>query len=118
MKKKILLIDDDDMTTELYFTILQSDSRSVEIAKTFIEGKQRLKNDDYDLLIVDINLPDGNGIDLILPYKNKSNNDNVLVFSGQELDCNSLREKTGTALQCLSKRTPVTTVVEMVDKLI
>lgn len=63
MEKAILLIED---SKEIYQMINQSLSRMAEIfwAPTLKEGRSILKDNTIDLLLLDLELPDGNGIEL------------------------------------------------------
>ena len=61
---KILLVEDDPSLGSMLKTSLEFDSYSVEWAQNIGDGKVLLAKQMFDLLILDLNLPDGSGIDL------------------------------------------------------
>ena len=64
MNKILLLEDDVSLTDGLVYT-LKKNEFDVEVARTVCEAKQYLsKLDRYDLLILDVTLPDGTGFDV------------------------------------------------------
>lgn len=62
---RILYIEDDFMTALLIQEWLQHEGYAVDWANTADEGKQRLKNQHYDVLIVDYLLPEMTGLELL-----------------------------------------------------
>ena len=61
MKKKILMVNDDPHISELLLKGLRAEGHGVVIATTGQEGIRRFYADQYDLLILDVNLPDTSG---------------------------------------------------------
>ncbi|MCK5295474.1 MAG: response regulator, partial [Alphaproteobacteria bacterium] len=84
-KAKILYVEDDLSLTEVV-TLLLSDVANVHIAATFEEAKAKLSLISYDLVLLDILLPDGSGINLF-PYLQKENKQTpIVIFSSMEDD--------------------------------
>lgn len=69
--KKILLIEDNHEISLQIKTYLEKCDYEVDISRTYLDALIKI-NVDYDLAIVDINLPDGNGQDLISELKNRN----------------------------------------------
>ncbi len=65
MKKNIIVVDDDATTRLLLQTHLSKLGYSVQCEKDAAGLKKTLENMDFDVLLLDIYLPDGNGIELI-----------------------------------------------------
>jgi DNA-binding response OmpR family regulator len=62
---KILIVEDEADLLEQLQKRLRSDGYQVECAATYTSARDKLFDYDYALLIADINLPDGTGLDLI-----------------------------------------------------
>ena len=56
---KILLIEDDKNISNTISYYLQSEGFEIYTAKTVKEGIEKIENNNYDLMLLDINLPDG-----------------------------------------------------------
>ncbi len=64
-KKTILMVDDARFFRELMLDLLADSGANLKTADNAEEALQVLQQEVIDLLIVDINLPDKNGLDLI-----------------------------------------------------
>jgi DNA-binding response OmpR family regulator len=69
-KTKILLLEDDELASELIYNFLTDYDFDVFPVFTATDGIAQIKNQDYDLLILDINLPDFNGFEVLKSLKN------------------------------------------------
>ena len=65
-KKTILLIDDDEFVREACCELLHISGYSVDSARNGFEAIQKLEGATYDLIVVDINMPQIDGIDFYL----------------------------------------------------
>ena len=65
----ILIIEDDHALAEGLTRALSTDRIQAENCPTLQEAKKRLSKQHYDLVILDINLPDGNGFDFLKVIK-------------------------------------------------
>ena len=63
--QKILLIEDDRTLGSGIRLALQNTSLQITLCYTLTEGRIVLDRESFDLLILDINLPDGSGLDLL-----------------------------------------------------
>ena len=61
---RLLLIDDDARLTAMVGDYLRGAGFAVETAHTLAEGRERLQHGAYDALLLDLMLPDGDGLDL------------------------------------------------------
>ncbi len=67
---KILIVEDSEFVNKAVFESLNSkDIYSVEQAFDFAEASQKLNDDTYDFIILDLNLPDAYGEDLVTDIK-------------------------------------------------
>ena len=63
--QKILLIEDDITLGSGIRLALQNPTLQITLCHTLAEGRHLLDEENFDLLILDINLPDGRGLDLL-----------------------------------------------------
>ena len=62
--KHIFFVEDDlSLISGLSFAI-KKQGYEVDIARTYLEAEAKWINDKYDLVILDVSLPDGSGYDL------------------------------------------------------
>jgi len=67
---KILIVEDDDTASYLMKSFLEDCDFSVDTVSTITDGIAYLKNNNYDLLLLDLNLPDFSGFDLLSSISN------------------------------------------------
>jgi len=65
----ILLVDDEEEIRLSLSQALQLDSHHVTQAANAMQARHALENAKYDLAILDVNLPDGNGINLLADFR-------------------------------------------------
>ena len=71
MQKKILIIDDDYSLRTLMLKALRTSKITIKTASTISEGWYLLEKEDFDLVICDVILPDGDGLELVKKLKKK-----------------------------------------------
>jgi two-component system, OmpR family, phosphate regulon response regulator OmpR len=64
LNPRVLLIDDDVRLTDMVGDYLRRNGYEVDAAGSLAEGRERLKSGGYDALLLDLMLPDGDGLDL------------------------------------------------------
>jgi two-component system, NarL family, invasion response regulator UvrY len=81
--KRVLLVDDHPMLRQGLRRMIEASDNliNVEEAESGKELIEKLKQQKFDLVILDISLPDRNGIDLISHIRKNNKNTYVLVFS-------------------------------------
>lgn len=81
---RILYIEDDKDLTQMMAALLD-DKITVVPANTLHQAKQLLQDATFDLVILDVGLPDGSGLD-ILPLLDKySGSTPIIIFSGESI---------------------------------
>lgn len=65
--KKILIIEDDKSIQNSVSYYLTNEGFNIDTASNLKEGKEKIDKNSYDLLLLDVTFPDGNGFDF---YKN------------------------------------------------
>ncbi len=64
MSARLLLIDDDARLTSMIGDYLRGNGYAVDCAGTLAAGREQLRHGLYDALLLDLMLPDGDGLDL------------------------------------------------------
>ena len=86
---KILIIEDEKALSESIATYLSSQDYTCEIAEDFATAIQKTEYNSYDCILLDIGLPDGNGLKILEQLKEDKKADGVLIISAK----NSLDDK-------------------------
>jgi DNA-binding response OmpR family regulator len=68
-QKKIVLIEDDEFIREMYETEIGAAGFKVSAFGTGKEGLAAIRSETFDLLLLDIMLPDTNGLDILKMIK-------------------------------------------------
>ncbi len=79
MKNKILVIEDNEMIIKGLKYTLEQENFDFEFVKKASEVEEKIYNNKYDLIILDISLPDGNGFDICKSIKSDFN-DLPIIF--------------------------------------
>ena len=68
----ILIVDDEASLRDFLEIVFQEDGWRVQTAATLAEARQSLQKSEPDLVLCDLMVPDGSGIDLLREIKEKS----------------------------------------------
>ena len=71
MPGNILIIDDEEALRKLLGRIISLEGFHTELAATLKEGAQILSHKNIDVILCDVKLPDGNGVDFVKEAKQK-----------------------------------------------
>lgn len=86
---KILIVEDEKALSESIYSYLTSHEYSCEIAADYAAAIDKIEYNEYDCILLDINLPDGNGLKILEQLKTDKKTDGVLIISAK----NSLDDK-------------------------
>ena len=81
---KLLLIEDDASLREIMQRALKSEGYIVESAGTYFEACDKIAGYSYDCIMLDIMLPDGNGLQLLEQIKKNGNDARVIIISARD----------------------------------
>lgn len=81
---KILLIEDDADLREITARSLEKERYIVETAADCATARTKLAAYEYDCVLLDIMLPDGNGLDLLAEMARKGRKHNVMILSARD----------------------------------
>ena len=79
----ILVIEDDPSVRTLVKAVLEHNGNQVETADNATEGESEAVENDFDMIILDLDLPDGNGYDVCKNIREKNIETPVLILSGE-----------------------------------
>lgn len=79
---RILVMEDDVNIGRGLATVLTDANYSVQVANDGQSALDAFKQDDFDLLIADIRLPDMNGLDVIKQVRRHTPNTKIIVITG------------------------------------
>jgi len=89
---KILIIEDEQALNESILFYLKNEGFVCETALNYIEASQKINDYDYDVIVVDIMLPDGSGLDIVRELKANYLNTGIIILSAKDsLDDKLLR---------------------------
>lgn len=93
---KILIIEDETELSESIVTYLTSEGHLCEYAFTLDTAAEKISLYEYDIILVDLNLPDGNGIRIIKNLKETGFTGGIIIVSARDtLDDRILGLNTG-----------------------
>lgn len=81
---KILIVEDDPSLRELIQRSLEKERFVVEVAPDFFTAMDKVEVYDYDCILLDVMLPDGNGLDLLEHLKKIRKKENVIIISAKD----------------------------------
>lgn len=81
LEKRILLVEDESVFAKAVKKHLERSKFKVDLAGDLETAREHYKNNSPDLILLDMRLPDGSGLDLLSEIKSSMNNTSVLVMS-------------------------------------
>ena len=83
MEKRILIIDDDFSLRKVISRALSSSKISVKSVSTLSEAWVIIEKSTFDLIICDVMLPDGDGLELVKKVKKKKSDQSFIIISAK-----------------------------------
>ncbi len=115
--KKILIVEDNELNMKLFFDILTYQKYDVDKAFDGLEAYNKIKNNNYALIILDIQLPKLNGFDLIEKLKKENASiPPVIIASACAMDSDKLRAKELGIENYITKPIDIKNFMEVVKK--
>ena len=81
---KVLVIEDDPSLREIICRSLEKERYVTEEAPDFQTALEKTAAYTYDCILLDIILPDGNGLDLLEELKNENKKENIIIISAKD----------------------------------
>jgi DNA-binding response OmpR family regulator len=81
---QILIIEDERSLRDSVAEYLQNNGYDCTAVNTYKKGFEKCTNFFYDCILVDVGLPDGNGIDLIRSIKKNNHKTGIIIVSAKD----------------------------------
>ena len=81
---KILIIEDEPALNESILFYLKNEGFVCETALNYNEASQKINDYNYDLIVVDIMLPDGSGLNIVRELKASYLNTGIIILSAKD----------------------------------
>lgn len=88
---KILVVEDDRLLNTTLCYNLSAAGYEVEAALSKSVAERLCEKQDYDLIVLDVNLPDGNGFDFCRDIKDRSPDTAVIFLTANDMESDMLR---------------------------
>ncbi|MCD6152068.1 MAG: sigma-54-dependent Fis family transcriptional regulator [Deltaproteobacteria bacterium] len=79
---KILIVDDEEMMCATLSTLVERKKHVATSAMTLREGIDLAARDDFDVVFLDVKMPDGNGLDALPVIEASPSNPEVIIMTG------------------------------------
>jgi CheY-like chemotaxis protein len=114
-KPRVLHVEDDPDICEIVSQSLEGIADVVR-AETLMDARERVRTEKFDLLILDIGLPDGSGLELLPMMRGAPHASTpVMVFSAQEVSAKTARH---IAASLLKSKTTNETLIATIKSLV
>lgn len=80
---KILVIEDERELSDSICEYLKPENCDCEVAYDFEKAQEKVRNTNYDCIVLDLTLPRGNGLDILNDIKNRHKNAGILIISAK-----------------------------------
>jgi len=81
---KILIVEDETELSESMASYLKSEGHVCEIAYACVPALEKIALYEYDVVLVDLNLPDGNGMQIIRELKDMKFAGGIIIISARD----------------------------------
>lgn len=111
------MIDDDPMVRRILCTLLGPSGHTVDEVDGVDEGRELLATGEYDLVLLDLNLSDGSGFDLLTLARDELHLAvPVIIVSGMQQEANVLKGFDLGAVEFISKPFDSQEVLDLVAR--
>lgn len=88
---RILVVEDDRLLNHTLSYNLKAAGYIVDSALTRVSADHFLRKQDYDLIVMDVNLPDGNGFDFCQEIKERRPDSAVIFLTANDMESDMLK---------------------------
>jgi len=80
---RILIVDDDELLGETLSDLLTRKNHSVSSVHTIEQAKKKYRAESFDVVFLDVRLPDGDGLAIIQELKKTPSEPEIIIMTGQ-----------------------------------
>jgi DNA-binding response OmpR family regulator len=88
---KLLVVEDDRMFAELIRGALKEEGHAVDVASAYAQGRVLAFVHDYDAMLLDVQLPDGNGLSIVQELRREHRTTPILMLTGNDRPADVVR---------------------------
>lgn len=89
--KKILVVEDDTLLNKTLCYNLTLAGHTVDAALSAVSAQRLFDKQEYDLIVLDVNLPDGNGFDLCRDIKARYENTAIIFLTANDMESDMIK---------------------------
>lgn len=89
--KKILIVEDDQLLNRTLAYNLTSDGYEVISVFNFDSAVRKLRENEFDVALLDINLPDGSGLNLCEEIRNRGQHTYIIFITANDKESDMLK---------------------------
>lgn len=116
MTTRIFIVDDDQDHAESVADVLELHGYSVEVSLTGEQGVARFRDEDFDIILMDVKLPGMNGVETFFEFKKIRPHARVLMMTGFSVEQLVAQAVENGALGVLYKPFAVVQLLEMLER--
>jgi DNA-binding NtrC family response regulator len=116
--RHVLIVDDNDEVRQLFCDLIELLGFTPRAVGSGVAALQQLKVNPFDLVILDMRMPDLNGLDTFKALRQFDSSVPVMLTSGFGMDKNVQEALSMGALLCLEKPFNVTRVIKTIRDII
>ena len=81
IKRRILCVEDHEDTCFMLSSLLRHENYEAQLVNNIDEALRVVEDEDYDLFILDKQLPDGSGVDLCREFRRKFPQTPIIIYA-------------------------------------
>ncbi len=102
-RQRVMILEDDEDLAEGLCLSLQSDGLEFVCCGTATEARERIEKECFDLFVLDINLPDGSGLELCREIRRQSNHTPIALLTAKDFELDIVTGLEGGADDYITK---------------
>ncbi|HRF89727.1 MAG: response regulator [Desulfobacter postgatei] len=116
MSEKVLIIDDEQEFTEALAERMTNRGMTVSTSSSAIEGLQSVEEQSFDVVVLDLQMPEMDGIETLKILKKKRPELQVILLTGHATVEKGIEAMKLGAMDLLEKPADMTTLTEKIKK--